>query len=105
MHGPGIVGEEHLAAGGQFDELRQGGFPGIVGDLQIAVNSSEQGGNLFAQRALVLGAKDCDGGIAGDGYLGRRFGETLRQPALGGSIGGAGADAYQRCYPRVTSPA
>lgn len=91
VHGAGIVGEEGAAGGGDGDELVEFGFAGKVvgfdaggGDLRL---------DLVAEGAFIGGAEQGyrGGGLPGetDGGLGKAIGE----PAFGGTVGGAGADA------------
>ena len=80
--------------GRQVDELRERGLAGDIGDV-VAV---QQLRDLLAEGSLGARAEQRDGCAASGGQFRRRFGKTLRKPALGSAVSRAGADADDRFF-------
>ncbi len=88
MHGPGVVGEDEVAGGEEFDELGQGGGAGEGLSLVVEMTI-----HLVADGDFVAGAEEDEAGVQVVGHGAGGGGETLGGPALGASEGGTGADA------------
>jgi len=91
VHGAGVVGEKGGAGGGDGDELVEFRFAGEVVDADLFGFDLRL--DFFAEGAFVGGAEEGDGGIGFAGELDGGGGEAFGEPAFGGAVGGAGANA------------
>ena len=90
MHGSAVVGEIKAAGSRQVDELAERGATGQI--ARIHARGAEGGGDGFAQFAFGGRTENQHSGAERESNGAGGLGESVRRPALGISICGAGAD-------------
>ena len=93
MHGSGVVGEDEVAGGEEFDEFAQGGLSGEGLGLAFEVVV-----HLVADGDFVLRAEQEDAGVLWGSDFASGLGEVFGGPAFGSPEGGAGADADDTAF-------
>ena len=93
MHGSGVVGENEVAGGEEFDEFAEGGLSGegLGPAFEVVVH-------FVADGNFILRAEQEDAGVVLVGDLAGGLGEIFGGPALGSTEGGTRADAYDFAF-------